>query len=230
MAAFTGIAFTGCHARAAAALLRLIDAPDAEIDILDGAIRDCLEQIPAACGVSAGGVPGPDPGPDAPVLAAVDRLAEIPGVSEDLARAIIAETGLDMTRFPDAGHLVSWAGMAPVADQSGPRTRKGKKGHGDSYLRCYLTQAANGAARTGTFLGERHQRLTRRLGRKKAKVAVGRSILIIIWHLLYDPEARFRDLGPGHYLSKNDKDKKIRNHIRQLHALGVDVTLTPRAA
>jgi transposase len=230
VAAFTGMMFSGCHAGVARALLRLIDALDEETGILEGKIRGCLDQIPAAHGISADGVPGPDPGPDAQVLPAVTRLAEIPGVSEDLARAIIAGTGLDMTRFPAAGNLVSWAGMAPVPYQSGPRSRKGKKGQGDSYLRGYLTQAAAGAAGTHTFPGERHQRLARHIGGSRAKVAVGRSILIIIWHLLADPEAAFRDLGPGHYLSKNGRDKKIRNNIRQLQALGLDVVVTPKAA
>ena len=94
--------------------------------------------------------------------------------------AIIAETGLDMTRFPTAAHLVSWAGLAPVARQSGPKSRKAKKGQGDAYLKGYCTQAATGAARTETFLGERLRRLSRRLGGNRAKCAVARSILVII--------------------------------------------------
>ena len=102
-------------------------------------------------------------------------------MSEDLARSIIAETGLDMTRFPDAAHLVSWAGLCPSARQSGPRTRAGGKGQGDSWLRGYLGQAAASAAVTATFLGERYGRIARRRGKAKAKVAVARSILIIIW-------------------------------------------------
>ena len=112
------------------------------------------------------------------MLNAVARLAEIPGVSEDLARAIIAETGLDMTRFPTAAHLVSWAGLCPSARQSGPRTRAGKKGQGDTWLRGSLGQAAIGAARTATFLGERYYRIARRRGKAKAQVAVARSILV----------------------------------------------------
>jgi hypothetical protein len=133
-----------------------------------------------------------------------------------------------MTRFPTAAHLVSWAGLCPRAIQSGPRTRHGKK-HGSTYLRGYLGQAATGAAGTATFLGERHGRISRRRGRAKAQVAVARSILVIIWHLLADPGARFADLGPDYYASRTDKDKKIRNHIRQLQALGMDVTITPAA-
>jgi transposase len=128
--------------------------------------------------------------------AAAERLAEIPGVSPKLATAIIAETGLDMTRFPTAAHPASRAGLAPVARQSGPRNRKPNKGQGDAYLKGYRTQAANGAANTETFLGERLRRLSRRLGGNRATCAVGRTILVIIWHLLSNPEARFADLGP----------------------------------
>jgi transposase len=230
--AFTGMQFRDSHAGAARSLLTLIDGLDREIDILEGKISQCLDQIPAAQGVDLDGTAGlgAGTGPAAGVLPAAARLAEIPGVSHELACAIIAETGLDMTRFPTAGHLVSWAGMAPVAAQSGPRSRKAGKGRGDSYLRARLTQAAAGAAGTATFLGERHQRLARRIGGKRSKVAVGRSILIIIWHLLANPETRFRDLGPGHHATTTSTSKKIRNHIRQLQALGLDVTITPQAA
>jgi transposase len=132
-----------------------------------------------------------------------------------------------MTRFPTAARLVSWAGLAPVARQSGPRNRKPKKGQGDAYLKGYCTQAANGAARTSTFPGERLRRLSKRLGGNRAKCAVARSILIIIWHLLANPEARFTDLGPDWHDRKTDR--KIRAHLRQLHALGLDVTITPAA-
>jgi transposase len=160
------------------------------------------------------------------VLDAVARLAEIPGLSPDLARTVIAETGLDMSRFPTAAHLVSWAGLCPSARQSGFRSRAGKKGQGNGYLRGALGQAAVNAARTATFLGERYGRIARRRGKAKAQVAVARSILVIIWHLLADPAARFTDLGPGYYQARLDTDRKLRNHIRQIQALGFTVTLT----
>ena len=92
-----------------------------------------------------------------------------------------------------------------------------------------LGQAALGAARTGTFLGERYRRVARRRGKAKAQVAVARSILIIIWHLLASPAARYTDLGPDYVASRTDRDKKIRNHVRQLQALGLQVTLNPAA-
>jgi transposase len=203
---------------------------DRSISAIEDEIEAALDAIPAAWGITADGVPSPGPGPDAAALPAAERLAEIPGVSRKLAMAIIAETGLDMTRFPTAGHLVSWAGLAPVARQSGPRSRKPKKGQGDAYLRGYCTQAATGTAATDTFLGERLRRLSRRLGGSRARCAVGRSILVIIWHLLADPAARFADLGPDWHERKGDRDRKIRAHLRQLQALGLDVTITPTAA
>jgi hypothetical protein len=123
---------------------------------------------------------------------------------------------------------VAWAGLCPRAIQSGPRTRYGK-GQGNTYLRGYLGQAAIGAAGTATFLGERYHRIARRRGKAKAQVAVARSILVIIWHLLKDPEARFADLGADYHESKIDKNRKTRNHIRQLEALGYQVTLTTTA-
>jgi len=226
VAALTGMMFGEHHAHLCRMLLNQIRYLGEDIEILQDKITACLEAMPAAQGAAAGA----GAAPDAAALPTVHRLAQIPGVSEDLARSIIAETGLDMSRFPTAAHLVSWAGLAPVAHQSGPRARKPKKGQGDSYLRGYCTQAANGTAGTDTFPGERLRRIARRRGGARARVAVARSILIIIWHLLNDPGARFADLGPGHYASKTDKDKKTRNLICQLQALGLDVTITPRAA
>jgi transposase len=133
-----------------------------------------------------------------------------------------------MTRFPSPGHLASWAGLCPPTRQSGSRTRTGK-GQGNAWLRGYLGRAAIAAARTNTFPGERYRRLARRRGAARAQVAAARSILIIIWHLLNDPTARYHDLGPGHYQARTDKSRKARNHIRQLEALGYTVTITQAA-
>jgi transposase len=224
-----GMALGGRHPMLIRLHLDHIALLDRQIAALDDEIEAALAEIPDARGVGADGVPSADPGPGAAVLPADQRLAEIPGVSPELARAIIAETGLDMTRFPTAARLASWAGLAPAARQSGPRNRKPKKGQGDAYLKGYCTQAATGAARTETFLGERLRRLSRKLGGTRAGCAVGRSILVIIWHLLSDPEARFADLGPDWRQRKADRDRKTRTHLRGLQALGYEVTITPAA-
>jgi transposase len=220
--------FDDHHGELAQLLLTQIAFLDGTIAQLTARATQLTAAMPAAWGVDPAGETGPGAGagPDAPVLNAVARLAQIPGISPDLARSIIAETGLDMSRFPTAGHLVSWAGLCPSARQSGHRTRAGKKGQGNTWLRGSLGQAATGAARTETFLGERYHRIARRRGTAKAQVAVARSILVIIWHLLSDPAARFTDLGHGYYQARTDKDRKLKNHIRQIEALGFTVTLT----
>jgi transposase len=227
--ALTGM-FTGHHAQIAQILLDQIAFCDTAIARLTTQIEDAIDAIPAAWGADPDGVTGTGSGtgPDAAALPAIMRLEEIPGLSAELACSIIAETGLDMSRFPTAGHLVSWAGLCPRTLQSGPRTRHGTN-QGNSYLRGYLGQAATCAAGTATFLGERHARIARRRGGAKAQVAIARSILVIIWHLLADRSARFTDLGPGHYQAKIDTSRKARNHIRQLEALGFQVTIAQAA-
>jgi transposase len=219
--------FDDHHGELARMLLDQIAFCDGTIARLEARIEQAVAAIPQAWGVDADGTTGPaaGAGPDAPVLNAAARLAEIPGISPALARSVIAETGLDMTRFPTAAHLVSWAGLCPRTHQSGPRTRS-KKNQGDTWLRGSLGQAAAGAARTRTFPGERYGRIARRRGKAKAKVATARSILIIIWHLLSDPAARYADLGHGYYAARTDTDRKLRNHIRQIQALGYTVALT----
>ena len=142
----------------------------------------------------------------------------------------MAEVGLDMSRFPTAGHLASWARFAPgVKESAGKRKGRAATGHGNAYLARVLGEAAVAAGRTDTFLGERYRRIARRRGAKKAIVAVGRSILVIVWHLLADPDARFHDLGAGFYDTRVNAERAKRNHVRQLEALGYTVTLQPAA-
>jgi len=210
--------------------LRVITMLEQEADRVDDLIAAHIDAMEDAWGVTADGVPSPHPGPDAAVLTAATRLAEIPGVSPELAVSIIAETGLDMTRFPAAAHLVAWAGLSPVSRQSGKQNKKAKKGKGDACLKGYCSQASLGASKTPTFLGERYRRLARRIGAPRAQTAVARSILVITWHLLADPAARFTDLGPDWHLRKTDRARRTRSHIQQLRALGYDVTLTPAGA
>ena len=205
--AFTGH-FTDHHALLLRKMLARIDALDADIAELDTAIEELV----------------------APFAAAVERLDEIPGVGTTAARVIIAEIGMDMSRFPTAAHLASWARFAPgVKESAGRKKGKGTTGHGNRYLARALGEAAVAAGKTNTFLGERYRRLARRRAKKRAIVALGRSILVIVWHLLSDPQARFHDLGPDFYDNRTNPEHKKRNHIRQLEALGYKVTLEPTA-
>lgn len=157
------------------------------------------------------------------------RLSEIPGLSHESAQLIIAEVGLDMTRFPTAGHLVSWAKLCPRTIQSGASTGSGKTGKGNPYLKGALGIAAASASRSSTFLAERYRRIAKRRGKKKALVAVARSILVIVWHLLAAPNTRYRDLGADHYDNTINKNRKVSSLLRQLQALGHAVTLQPAA-
>jgi transposase len=166
----------------------------------------------------------------APFAAAVARLDEIPGVGITAAQTIIAEVGLDMSRFPTAAHLASWARFAPgVVESAGRKKGSSATGHGNRYLARVLGEAAVGASRTDTFLGERYRRIARPRGAKRAIVATGRSILVIVWQLLSNPDAHYVDLGSDYYPSRVNSARKVRNHIRQLQALGYEVILNPAA-
>ena len=217
------------HGELARIILDQIDALTTQIDALTARVTELIGQIPAAQGIDADGTTGPDAGtgPGAPVLPAVARLDEITGCGIIAAQAVIAEIGLDMAVFSTPGRLVSWAKRCPQTRQSGTKTSTGKAGKGNRYLNGVLGEIAASAGRTDTFLGERYRRLARRRGKRKALVAVARSILVIIFHLLADPEARFHDLGPDFYDNRVSRERKIRNHVRQLQALGLTVTLTP---
>jgi len=218
------------HGELARIILDQIDALTARIDQLSDRVTELIDQIPAAQGVDADGTTGPGAGtgPGAPVLPAVARLDEITGCGVIAAQAVIAEIGLDMTVFGTPGRLVSWAKRCPQTRQSGKKTTSGKAGKGNPYLNGILGEVAASASRTDTFLGERYRRLARRRGKRKALAAIARSILVIIFHLLADPEARFHDLGPDFYDNRISRERKIRNHVRQLEALGLTVTLAPK--
>jgi transposase len=223
--------FDDHHAELARMLLDQIDALSAQIGKLTTRIDELIAAIPAAQGVDPDGTTGPAAGrgEGAPVLPAVDRLDEITGIGREAAQAIIAEIGLHMDAFPTPGHLVSWAKISPQTIQSGARSRAGRTGKGNPYLKGILGEAAAAAARTDTFLGERYRRLVKRRGKLKALVAVARSILVIVWHLLANRATRYHDLGARYHSSRIDKNRKTRNHVRQLEALGYTVTLTQAA-
>ena len=225
--------FDDHHAELARILLDQIDALSTQIDALTARIDELLTAMPDAQPVDSR-PDGPTPGPsvdtisDAP-LGAVERLDEIPGIGPNVAQVILAEIGLDMSRFPTPAHLVSWAKLCPRTIQSGPVQRGGRTGKGNPYLKGALGDAAAAAARTNTFLGERYRRIVKRRGKLKALVAVARSILVIVWQLLSDPTARFHDLGPDYHTNRIATERRMRNHIAQLTAMGYRVTLEPAA-
>jgi len=213
------------HGELAAMLLEQIDGLTAQIGRLDTRVEQQLADIPAAQAPPGG--TGPDGQPA--YLPAVDRLNEITGIGRHAAQAIIAEVGLSMAVFPTSAHLTSWSKVCPRAVQSGAKTHAGKTGKGNPYLKSALGEAAAAAGRTNTFLGVRYRRLARRIGKLKALVAVARSILVIVWQLLADPTARYRDLGPEFFDNRVRPERRKLNHIRQLEALGYKVTLEPAA-
>jgi transposase len=166
----------------------------------------------------------------APFASAAARLDDIPGIGPVAAAIILAEVGVDMSRFPTAGHLCSWAKFSPaICSSAGKSKGNGSTGHGNRYLARVLGESAVVAGRTDSFLGERYRRIAKRRGKKCAIVAVGRSILVIVWHLLSDEQAVFNDLGADHFTRHVNSETKKRNHIRQLEALGYTVTLSPAA-
>lgn len=199
--------FEDHHAYLCAAMLRRIDALAADIAELDTRIEELI----------------------APFAAAVRKLDEVPGIGVRAAQEIIAEIGVDMSVFPTAAHLVSWAKFAPIDRQSAGNRKGAGTGKGNGWLAGTLGEVVAGIARTDTFLGERYRRLVARRGKKRAIVAVGNSVLTIIWHLLADPEARYQDLGADFHQSKINKQRRRRDLIRQLeHLTGQKVTLHPQ--
>jgi len=162
-----------------------------------------------------------------PFTRQLEHLATIPGVGQAVAEVIVAETGADMSRFPTAAHLASWAGVCPGQHESAGKRRSGKTRHGNRWLVGALGTAAMAAARTKdtTYLGARYQRLAPRLGKKKALVAIQHSILIAVWHMLTD-HVDCADLG-GDYFARLDPDLAMRRIVRQANALGFTVRFDP---
>jgi transposase len=199
--------FDDHHAFLCASMLRRIDALAADIAQLDTRIEELI----------------------APFAQAVRQLDDITGVGTRSAQEIIAEIGVDMAAFPTAAHLVSWAKFAPIDRQSAGKSKASSTGKGNPWLAATIGEAVAAGARTDTFLGERYRRLVRRRGKKRAIVAVGNSVLTIIWHLLSDPDARYHDLGSDYHDSRISKQRRQRDLVRQLeHLTGQKVTLQPR--
>jgi transposase len=155
---------------------------------------------------------------------AINLLDTIPGIAETIAQTIVSEIGVDMQQFPTANHLASWAGMCPGNNESAGKRKSGKTTKGSRYLRCALVQAAWAAShQKETYLGAQFRRLVRRMGKKKALVAVGHTILVIAYYVIRD-KATYKELGMD-YFERRNIDQLRSRLIRQLQGLGLKVTV-----
>ena len=165
----------------------------------------------------------------APFEEATALLQTIPGVQEVAAAVLVAEMGTDMSRFPSAQHLASWAGVCPGNQQSGGKRLSGKTTKGNRWLRALLGEVAWSAAHSeGTYLHAQYHRIARRRGKNRAVLAVGHSVLVIAYHILRDKRP-YRDLGAD-YFDHLDAARIERHHVHRLEQLGYTVTLTPKDA
>jgi transposase len=163
----------------------------------------------------------------APFVEAVQRLATIPGIDERAAENILAEIGTDMEQFPTDGHLASWTGMCSGNRESAGKRQSGKTTKGNRWLRTTLVQVAWAASHTkNTYLAAQYRRLSSRRGKKRAPVALGHTILVIIYHLLRD-QTTYRELGAD-YFDRLDTERLTRSLVRRLERLGHTVTLKPQ--
>jgi transposase len=203
----TGHHFEAHHAFLCAAMLAHIDALTAQIAELDTRIGQLT----------------------LPFAAILERLDEIPGIAGRGAQELLAEIGPVAEPFPAAPHLVSWAKFAPIDRNSAGRKKGGTTGKGNPWLAATIGEAVAGGQHTPSFLSARYRRLARRRGTKRAIVAVGNSLLTIIWHLLDDPDSRYHDLGADFY-ERRHTTRRQHQLIRELqHLTGQHVTLTPAA-
>ncbi|MDP9256426.1 MAG: IS110 family transposase [Actinomycetota bacterium] len=190
------------HGIVVGAILAHIDFLDEQISLLSGAIDEQIR----------------------PFAAAVELLCTIPGVQRRTAEVIVAEIGADMSVFPSAGHLASWAGLCPGNDESAGKRRSGRTRKGSRWLAIALTEAAQANTRSrDSYLSAQYRRLKTRRGHKRAIGAVKHSIIIAAWHMLTTGEI-YRDAGSD-YFTRLDPDKQTRRLIAQLEHLGHIVTL-----
>jgi transposase len=158
-----------------------------------------------------------------------ERLDGIPGVNQRTIENVIAEIGTDMAAFPDEHHLCSWCGLCPGNEESAGKRRRGRTRKGNRWLKRALTEAAWAASRAkGSYFQAQYRRLAARRGKKRALVAVGHSLLVVIYHMLKGNK-EYQDLGPD-YFAKLEPERLRRHPVSRLQALGYDVTLAPREA
>jgi transposase len=195
--------FTDAHAALLRTMLERIDQATAEI----GRLTEVIEQLLA------------------PYEEQLAQAGPMPGWARRSAQDTIAETGVDMTRFPTGSHLASWGSRAPLDHQSGTRKGRARTKKGNRYLAGVLGETAVAAGRTATREGARYRRLARRIGKPKAQVAVGNTQLKVLHKLLSNPGMRYEDLGPDYYDRQRGTRRQIHHHVTQLESLGFEVTL-----
>lgn len=199
--------FDAHHAQLARSILNRLDMVEQDLVEAD-------EAITVAC---------------APWAHQIELLQTIPGVGERVAQVIVAETGADMSRFPSAAHLASWAGLAPSVYQSAGRTRPSGTRHGNKWLCAMLVESAGSVGRMKgkNYLAAQHARLTKRRGAGRAQVAVAHSILVCAYHMLKKDEP-YRDLGAD-WLARRNQEAHTRRLVAQLERLGHTVVIDPVA-
>jgi transposase len=196
--------FTGAHAGLLKTMLERIDHADAEIARLSAQIDQLL----------------------APYEEQLAQAESMPGWGRRSAQDVIAETGVDMTRFPTPGHLASWSGRTPLDHQSGSRPGKARRKHGNRYIGAATGETAVAAGKTGTREGARHRRLARKRGKAKACVATGNTQMRVLHVLLSNPGMRYQDLGPGWYDDGRQAARRLSRLVGALDAMGYEVTLS----
>jgi transposase len=198
-------AFTDHHALLVRLNLELIDQTNAQICQLDERIEQLTE----------------------PLQKEIQQAKSIPGVHHTAARIIISEIGTDMSRFGSGPRLCSWAGMCPGNNESAGKRKSGKTRKGNRYLRRVLTECAWAAGKTDSFLGRTFRRLQARIGGKKAAVAVGHKILLIVYHLFN--EGTVYDDGRYNRLNRKQENRQLKRALSALKQLGYQVQLSPAA-
>jgi transposase len=157
---------------------------------------------------------------------AVELLDSVPGISQRAAEIVVAELGVDLQRFPSAKHLASWAGMCPGTKESGGKRLSGKTRKGNVWLRQVLIEIAHVASKTkDTYLAAQYRRIAARRGKKRALIALGHTILVIIYHILTERKP-YHELG-GRYFDQRERGQVERRLVRRLERLGYSVSLQP---